>query len=144
MPNGDVIDSLSLEIGASVNKSISAIDELQKELGKLNGSLENFKDNGSYKRALENLSKGFADLSQSIEWLDETKINNTAKALNNRAENYAKSLALALELQEQEKALVIAPDDILGMKTLTKDVEKLQTLYEKGYSDAEKIKSFIS
>lgn len=85
MPNGDVIDSLSLEIGASVNKSISAIDELQKELGKLNGSLENFKDNGSYKRALENLSKGFADLSQSIEWLDETKINNTAKALNNLA-----------------------------------------------------------
>lgn len=73
-----------------------------------------------------------------------SKHPNTAKALNNRAENYAKSLALALELQEQEKALVIAPDDILGMKTLTKDVEKLQTLYEKGYSDAEKIKSFIS
>ena len=73
-----------------------------------------------------------------------SKHPNTAKALSNMAENYAKSLALALELQEQEKALVIATDDILGMKTLTKDVEKLQKLYEKGYSDAEKIKSFIS
>ena len=79
MPDGDVIDSLSLEIGASVNKSISAIEELQRELGKLNGSLANFKDNGTYKVALDNLSKGFANLSQSIEWLDETKINNTAK-----------------------------------------------------------------
>ena len=85
MPDGDVIDSLSLEIGASVNKSIAAIDELQRELGKLNGSLANFKDNGTYKVALDNLSKGFANLSQSIEWLDETKINNTAKALNSLA-----------------------------------------------------------
>ncbi|MBR4590625.1 MAG: hypothetical protein IKO36_08225 [Bacteroidaceae bacterium] len=82
MPDGDVIDSLSLEIGASVNKSISAIKELQSELGILNGSLANFKDNGTYKKALDNLSQGFINLSQSIEWLDEKKITNTARALN--------------------------------------------------------------
>ena len=59
------------------------------------------------------------------------------------AEKYAAGLKKALELQEEGRLLIVAPDDILGMKTLTKDVDKLTALYEKGYRDAEKIKAFL-
>lgn len=64
-------------------------------------------------------------------------------AVEKMAEKYADSLQQALELQEQGKLLIIAPDDIFGMKTLTKDTVKLTALYEKGYNDAQKIKTFL-
>ena len=90
MPNGDVIDSLSLEIGASVNKSISAIDQLQQHLRTLNSSLENFKDGGSYKRALDNLSSGFTNLGNSIKALDPDKITRVTASLKDLAKNASK------------------------------------------------------
>lgn len=40
--------------------------------------------------------------------------------------------------------IVIAPDDCCGMDTLTKDKEKMEMLYKKGYKDAEKIKEFVN
>ena len=66
-----------------------------------------------------------------------------AAAIETMADKYIASLTEALELQEAGKALVIAPDDILGMKTLTKDVKKMNAMYEKGYSDAARIKEFL-
>ncbi|MBR3738414.1 MAG: patatin family protein, partial [Eubacterium sp.] len=66
-----------------------------------------------------------------------------AEAVDKMTDKYTKTLTKALELQEEGKVLIIAPDDIFGMKTLTKDVDKLNALYEKGYKDAEKIKDFI-
>lgn len=119
MPNGDVIDSLSLEIGASVNKSISAIDQLQQHLRTLNSSLENFKDGGSYKRALDNLSSGFTNLGNSIKALDPDKITRVSASLKDLAKNasklnnafgsgssYSKSMSdMNKELSEQGKEL---------------------------------------
>lgn len=87
MPDGDVIDSLSLEIGASVNKSIDAIDQLQKHLGKLNNSLANFEDNGTYKKALDNLSNGFTNLGTSINSLNPDKISKVADSLKGLVKN---------------------------------------------------------
>ena len=65
------------------------------------------------------------------------------KALDTQLQKYSDNLVRALELQEEGKAIIIAPDDIFGMKTLTKDVDKLTALYKKGYSDAAKIKKFL-
>ncbi|MBR1763220.1 MAG: patatin family protein [Eubacterium sp.] len=68
---------------------------------------------------------------------------NMVKALDTQLQKYSENLVRALELQEEGKAIIIAPDDIFGMKTLTKDVDKLTALYKKGYSDAAKIKKFL-
>lgn len=66
-----------------------------------------------------------------------------AKAMRNRAATYNKQLRLAKEYEKQGKVLIIAPDDIGGMKTLTKDKEMIEKLYHKGYSDAEAIREFL-
>ena len=66
-----------------------------------------------------------------------------AAAIDKMADKYTEGLEKALELQEEGKVLIVAPDDILGMKTLTKDPDKLSALYDKGYHDAEKIKEFL-
>ncbi len=69
---------------------------------------------------------------------------NIRKDLENRSETYNTQLKDCIELEKQGKVLIVAPDSIEGLKTLTKDKEKLQQLYDKGYADAEAIKAFIS
>ncbi|MBR4049124.1 MAG: patatin family protein [Clostridia bacterium] len=56
---------------------------------------------------------------------------------------YNDSIRKALEYQKQGRVLIIAPDDCCGMKTLTKDREKIDRLYTKGYENAAKIKEFV-
>ena len=41
------------------------------------------------------------------------------------------------------KLLILAPKTIMGMKTLTKDMDKLQRLYWDGFRQAKKIEEFI-
>lgn len=66
-----------------------------------------------------------------------------AAALEHMGERYHSSLALAREYAESGKALIIAPSDCCGMKTLTRDRIKMDLLYHKGYDDAAAIKEFI-
>lgn len=73
-----------------------------------------------------------------------SKYPAVSAAIEEMAEKYTSALTYALELQEEGRVLVIAPDDIFGMKTLTKDIEKLSALYDKGYQDAEKIKNYLN
>lgn len=42
-----------------------------------------------------------------------------------------------------DNVLIVAPDDTCGVDTLTKDVEALNKLYNKGYKDGTKIKAFM-
>lgn len=58
---------------------------------------------------------------------------HAAKAMANRAEVYNRCVEECLQLQEEGKMIVLAPDDIGDMKTLTKDVEEIKALYQKGY-----------
>ena len=67
----------------------------------------------------------------------------TAKALYDRHLSYNEGLKKALELEKEGKILIIAPDNIKGLGTLTKDDGKLTALYNEGYKKAEKIVSFI-
>ena len=68
---------------------------------------------------------------------------NAAQVLTDRARRYNTGLENAIKLEKQGKLLILAPDDIGKMKTLTKDRESMEKLYRKGYADGEKICSFL-
>ena len=72
--------------------------------------------------------------------LIRSKYPNAAKAMSMRAAVYNSQLRLAKEYEKQGKLLILAPDDIGGMKTLTKDRDMIEALYYKGYKDAEAIR----
>lgn len=73
-----------------------------------------------------------------------SKIDKKASEhLRKRAEVYNAALKDALELEKQGKVLIVAPDTIGHMSTLSKEKQNLYLLYRKGYNDAEKIARFI-
>ena len=71
------------------------------------------------------------------------KYPEAARVMSKRALTYNTELWLAKKYEEQGKVLIVAPDDIGEMKTLTRDKEAIEKLYHKGYKDAEAIASFI-
>lgn len=60
----------------------------------------------------------------------------TAAELRLRWQKYNHGVAVARAYAARGKVLILAPDDISGMSTLTKDREMLDRLYRKGYQDA--------
>ena len=74
--------------------------------------------------------------------LIKKKYPGISKSLTEYCRNYNDGVRRALAYEKQGKALVLAPDDCAGMKTLTRNREKMSVLYGKGYKDAEKIKDF--
>ena len=73
----------------------------------------------------------------------QRKYPAAAAKLCRRAQTYNTEVALAKEYAKQGKVLIVAPDDICGMNTLKRDSDALHRLYEKGYADGKKIKSFL-
>lgn len=71
------------------------------------------------------------------------KYPKAAERLCNRAKQYNDGIALAQEYAKQGKLLIVAPDDTLGVDTLSKDKKAIKKLYEKGYNDGIKIKEFL-
>ena len=68
----------------------------------------------------------------------------TEKLLN-RCELYNKTLEDLIQNDVKEgKVLIVAPEDDFNMKTLEKDKNKLEAMYQEGYNDGEKIKDFLS
>lgn len=67
----------------------------------------------------------------------------SAKRLRNHAKQYNRGVALAKKYEAHGKVLIIAPDDICGVDTLTKNRDALKKLYEKGYQDAKAIYTFL-
>ena len=68
----------------------------------------------------------------------------TAEAIARRNALYAEGVKKALALQEAGKVLIVAPDDIGNLKTLTKDAAVLDKLYKKGFRDARNIRRFAA
>lgn len=66
-----------------------------------------------------------------------------AEKLRGRAESYNTGVALAQKYVKSGKALIVAPDDTCGVSTLTRDADKLDQLYRKGYNDGERIAAFM-
>ena len=73
----------------------------------------------------------------------EKKYPAAAAEFVKRAEKYNKELELAKEYEKKGKVLILSPDDCLGVETLTRDKERLKLLYEKGRTDAAKVKAFL-
>lgn len=71
------------------------------------------------------------------------KYPEAAKKLNVCYKAYNEAVDFAQMLAKQGKCLIVAPEDCCGVGTLTKNKEKLDMLYKKGYKDAEKIKAFL-
>ena len=71
------------------------------------------------------------------------KYPRAADALANRAGLYNMQLDLAKKYEREGKALIVAPDDIGDMQTLTKDRGAIERLYAKGMRDAFAIEGFL-
>lgn len=67
-----------------------------------------------------------------------------AERLLNRYRTYNDEVALAKEYEKQGKALILAPDDLCGLSTLTKNYEGLERMYRKGYAAAAQISDFLN
>lgn len=65
------------------------------------------------------------------------------RALAARADTYNRQLDEAEAYARQGRLLIVAPDDIGGMKTLTRDVQEIRRMYGKGQRDAEAIRAFL-
>lgn len=57
---------------------------------------------------------------------------------------YSDAVKEILELEKQGKVLILYPENCFGIKTITRDRDGLNKLYNLGYKDAEKIKNFIN
>ncbi|MBD5151610.1 MAG: patatin family protein [Oscillibacter sp.] len=67
-----------------------------------------------------------------------------AKKLRTRVERYNEGVALAKRYAEEGRALIVSPDDISGVETLTRDRTALIQFYQKGYQDAQAISDFLT
>ncbi len=67
-----------------------------------------------------------------------------AQSLCQRADRYNTGVAAAKKYAQQGKALIVAPDDTCGVSTLSRDPNRLNRLYKKGYADGAKIGSFLN
>ena len=98
--NGNLTDKLSIEISASVDPAIKAIDSLQTKLNLLSGSLQHFTDAGKYKSALDNMASGFERLNQVVGAIDTGRIASTAKVVGSMGGSFEKVAKSALTFQE--------------------------------------------
>lgn len=67
-----------------------------------------------------------------------------AEAFRRRADKYNESVALAKRLEKDGRALIVAPDSIEGLGTLSVKPEAIHELYLKGLKDARAITRFIA
>lgn len=68
---------------------------------------------------------------------------HAAAAQQTRSKTYNAGVVLARQYAAQGKVLIVAPEDTCGVSTLTRDVEALQRLYQRGYEDGGKIAPFL-
>lgn len=66
-----------------------------------------------------------------------------AEMLANRAELYNKSIEFAKKLQENGKVLILAPLEVYGLDTLTRNKEAMMKLYEDGKKAGKKVIEWV-
>ena len=67
----------------------------------------------------------------------------SAEALLRRYETYNSQLREAHALEKEGVLRLIAPDDISGIGTLSRDPAPIRRLYEKGYAAGERLRDFV-
>ena len=71
------------------------------------------------------------------------KYPKSARKLAGRSYLYNGGLDLAKQYEAEGKVTIVAPEDISGMKTLTKDRDAIAKLYSDGYEDAKVLDEFL-
>lgn len=66
-----------------------------------------------------------------------------AELLLQRYKTYNDEVALAKRYQEKGNVLIVAPDSLCGLSTLTKSLSGLNEMYDKGYQGAKGIRNFL-
>ena len=67
-----------------------------------------------------------------------------AEKLRLRAQHYNEGVALAKEYEKQGRLLIVAPEDLCGMDTLSRDVAPMNRMYQRGIKDSQLIQDFLS
>lgn len=71
------------------------------------------------------------------------KYPKAAERLAGRAKEYNDSIELAKKLQEEGKVLILSPEDVYGLDTLTRNKEAMMKLYEDGKKAGKRILDWI-
>ena len=71
------------------------------------------------------------------------KYPGAAAALASRADTYNRQLDLCKELEQEGKVLIVAPDTIGKMSTLTRDRSAIEAMYMRGRRDAHAVETFV-
>ena len=66
-----------------------------------------------------------------------------AERLLNRYATYNDEVALAKEYERDGRVLILAPESLYGLNTLSKSFEGLERMYRAGYAAAEAIPAFL-
>ena len=66
-----------------------------------------------------------------------------AEALEQRTALYNRKMEMVRQLEAQGKALIVAPEDTCGVRTLSRDPEALRRLYAEGYRNGAAIPAFL-
>ncbi len=72
------------------------------------------------------------------------KYPEIAIKLYDMIDKYNADLDYLKALEKQGKVLVLSPDDCCGVTTLKRTKEGIQSLYQKGYEDARRVKEYLS
>lgn len=87
--------------------------------------------------------RGFVKQRKNLAWFYAVRFPRKKQlrdTLNHRYQVYNESLKLAAKLEEQGKALIIAPSQAPQVGRVEKDLKKIDRIYEMGYQDAQNIK----
>ena len=123
--NGNLTDKLSIEISASVNPAINAINSLQSKLKTLSDSLSGF-DGGEYRTQLDNISGGFERLGTVLGTVDIVKIESVSKSLSKVARSVKENTGDSMDrMFESLRGLSDVPiPDLSGLTPLTQLANK--------------------
>ena len=72
------------------------------------------------------------------------KYPKASEQLSLRAQHYNEGVARAKEYEAQGRLLIVAPDDLCGMDTLTRDRAAMDQMYQKGLACSQQIQDFLS
>ena len=71
------------------------------------------------------------------------ELMDQAEKLMNRYQTYNDEVALAKEYEKDGRVLILAPESMYGLNTLSKSFEGLERMYRAGYAAAAAIPAFL-
>lgn len=92
------------------------------------------------------LPKDYKKTHKFPKWLYPLVLRKNPKladAMYEMIDRYNKGVEYLKTLEKQGEVLILSPDDCCGITTLKRTKDGIQSLYEKGYNDAGKVKDFL-